>query len=70
MPTDGPCVFTGKAAIYYGKEAFFDDETGHVLVKNQPLAICDKTAAALANLNRNDIYISDSTFHYDGGGCC
>jgi SAM-dependent methyltransferase len=70
MPTDGPCVFTGKAAIYYGKEAFFDDEAGHVLVKNQPLAICDKTAAALANLNRNDIYISDSTFHYDGGGCC
>ena len=70
MPTDGPCVFTGKAAIYYGKEAFFDDEAGHVLVKNQPLAICDKTAAALANLNLNDIYISDSTFHYDGGGCC
>ena len=47
MPTDGPCVFTGKAAIYYGKEAFFDDEAGHVLVKNQPLAICDKTAAGL-----------------------
>ncbi|MDG1309245.1 MAG: arsenosugar biosynthesis arsenite methyltransferase ArsM [Flavobacteriaceae bacterium] len=70
MPADGPCVFTGKAAIFYGKEDFFDDKAGHVLVKNQPLAICDKTAAALANLNRNDIYISDSTFHYDGGGCC
>jgi SAM-dependent methyltransferase len=70
MPTDGPCVFTGKAAIFYGKEDFFDDKAGHVLVKNQPLAICDKTAAALANLNRNDIYISESTFHYDGGGCC
>ena len=70
MPADGPCVFTGKAAIYYGKESFFDDKAGHVLVKNQPLAICDKTAAALKNLNRNDIYISESTFHYDGGGCC
>jgi SAM-dependent methyltransferase len=70
MPTDGPCVFTGKAAIFYGKEDFFDDKAGHILVKNQPLAICDKTAAALANLNRNDIYISESTFHYDGGGCC
>ena len=70
MPTDGPCVFTGKAAIYYGKEAFFDDKAGHVLVKNQPLAICYKTAASLTNLNRNDIHISDSTFHYDGGGCC
>ena len=70
MPKDGPCVFTGKAAIFYGKDDFFDDKAGHVLVKNQPLAICDKTAAALANLNRNDIYISESTFHYDGGGCC
>ena len=70
MSADGPCVFTGKAAIFYGKEDFFDDKAGHVLVKNQPLAICDKTAAALANLNRNDIYISESTFHYDGGGCC
>ena len=70
MPADGPCIFTGKAAIFYGKEDFFDDKAGHILVKNQPLAICDKTAAALANLNRNDIYISESTFHYDGGGCC
>jgi len=70
MPADGPCVFTGKAAIFYGKEDFFDDKAGHILVKNQPLAICDKTAATLANLNRNDIYISESTFHYDGGGCC
>lgn len=70
MPADGPCIFTGKAAIFYGKDAFFDDKAGHVLVKNQPLAICDKTAEALQNLNRNDIYISDSTFHYDGGGCC
>jgi SAM-dependent methyltransferase len=70
MPEDGPCVFTGKAAIYYGSEAYFDDKKGHILLKNQPLAICDKTAAALASLQRNDIYISPSTYHYDGGGCC
>jgi SAM-dependent methyltransferase len=70
MPSDGPCVFTGKAAIYYGTEDYFDDKAGHVLLKNQPLAICDKTAAALQALNRNDIYFSESTFHYDGGGCC
>lgn len=70
MPADGPCVFTGKAAIYYGKEDYFDDQNGHVLLKNQPLAVCDKTAAALASINRNDIYISESTFHYNGGGCC
>ena len=70
MPADGPCIFTGKAAIFYGKEDYLDDKAGHVLLKNQPLAICDKTATALSNLNRNDIYISESTFHYDGGGCC
>lgn len=70
MPEDGPCVFTGKAAIYYGKEASFDDSKGHFLLKNQPLAVCDKTAAALVNLGRSDIYISESTFHYNGGGCC
>ncbi len=70
MPVDGPCVFTGKTAIYYGKEDYFDDKKGHVLMKNQPLAICDKTAKAIASLNRNDIFISESTFHYNGGGCC
>jgi len=70
MPGDGPCIFTGKAAIYYGDEAFLDDKKGHVLLKNQPLAICDKTAGALASLGRDDIFISESTFHYDGGGCC
>lgn len=70
MPVDGPCVFTGKAAIYYGDQEYFDDKAGHTLIPNQPLAICDKTAASLASLNRNDIFISESTFHYDGGGCC
>ena len=70
MPADGPCIFTGKAAIYYGEEDYFDDKVGHVLLKNQPLAICDKTAGALASLGRDDIFISESTFHYDGGGCC
>lgn len=70
MPADGPCIFTGKAAIYYGEEDFFDDKLGHILLKNQPLAICDKTAGALAALGRDDIFISESTYHYDGGGCC
>lgn len=70
MPADGPCVFTGKAAIYFGSENYFDDKKGHVLMKNQPLAVCDKTAATLGSLGRKDIFISESTFHYNGGGCC
>lgn len=67
---DGPCVFTGKTAIYYGDEELFDDNAGHTLIQQMPLAICDKTATALGSLNRNDIHISESTFFYDGGGCC
>ena len=70
MPADGPCVFTGKTAIYYGNETHFDDQKGHILVPNQPLAVCDKTAGALAALGRDDIFISASTYFYDGGGCC
>jgi len=69
MPEDGPCVFTGKTAIYFGGEPYLDDKKGHVLIQNQPLAICDKTAAALAKVS-DEIHISESTWHYDGGGCC
>ncbi len=70
MPPDGPCIFTGKTAIYYGAEDNFDDHKGHLLLPNQPLAVCDKTAGNLAKLKRDDIYISGSTWFYDGGGCC
>jgi len=70
MPKDGPCIFTGKTAIYYGNEEYFDDGNGHTLLPNQPLAVCDKTADALAGLNKSDIFISGSTYFYDGGGSC
>ncbi len=70
MPADGPCIFTGKTAIYFGDNDHFDDHKGHVLLPNQPLAVCDKTAGALAALGRDDIFISPSTYFYDGGGCC
>jgi len=70
MPEDGACVFTGKTAIYYGDDELFDDNKGHILLQNQPLAICNKTAGDLAALERDDIFISESTYFYDGGGCC
>ena len=70
MPADGPCIFTGKAAIYFGDDDYVNDNAGHILLKNQPLAVCDKTAANLDALGRDDIFISESTYHYDGGGCC
>lgn len=67
---DGPCIFTGKTAILFGKEKYFDDGNGHFLQNNMPLAICDKTAGQLAALGRDDIFISESTWFYDGGGSC
>ena len=70
MPADGPCVFTGQTAIYFGDDENFDDRKGHNLTQNQPLAVCDKTARALAALGRQDIHITGSTYFYDGGGCC
>ncbi len=70
MPADGPCVFTGRTAIYFGNDDLFDDGKGHVMSPNQPLAVCDKTAAALLAMWRDDLYVSPSTWFYDGGGCC
>ena len=54
----------------YGEDTHFDDQKGHILLPNQPLSICDKTAAALAALGRDDIFISESTYFYSGGGGC
>jgi len=70
MPEDGPCVFTGKSAIYVGKDELFDDGKGHLMTANQPISVCDKTAADLESLGRDDIFITPSTYFYDGGGCC
>ncbi|MEO6046200.1 MAG: arsenosugar biosynthesis arsenite methyltransferase ArsM [Candidatus Kapaibacterium sp.] len=69
IPADGPCIFTGRTAIYFG-DGMFDDGNGHMMAFNQPLAVCDKTAAALEKLGREDLLITGSTYFYDGGGCC
>lgn len=70
MPANGPCVFTGRTAIYLGEAEIFDDGDGHIMTYNQPIAVCDKTAGNLAALNNPDLFISESTHFYDGGGCC
>ena len=69
VPADGPCVFTGRTAIYFGDDEYFDDTNGHLLQRNQPLAVCDKTADNLSEMN-SEILITPSTFFYGGGGCC
>lgn len=70
IPPDGACIFTGKTAIYAGKGEFFDDQSGHILQRGIPVAVCDKTAEKLAVVNSEEIIITDSTWYYDGGGCC
>lgn len=70
IPDDGACIFTGKTAIYTGTESVFDDQAGHILQQGVPAAVCDKTALNLATLHPEDIQITDSTWHYKGGGCC
>ncbi len=70
IPEDGACIFTGKTAIYAGTESLFDDSAGHLLQRGIPAAVCDKTAAKFAALKPGKIMITDSTWHYSGGGCC
>ena len=70
IPDDGACIFTGKTAIYAGTESFFDDSAGHVLQQGIPAAVCDKTAAKLAGLMPTEVIVTNSTWHYTGGGCC
>jgi len=70
IPSDGACIFTGRTAIYVGTETSFDDGAGHVLLRDMPMPVCDKTANKLAMLGRADIVVTTSTFHYRGGGCC
>jgi len=70
IPADGACIFTGRTAIYVGPQETFDDGAGHVLPRDMPMPVCDKTAAKLSALERPDIVVTESTFHYRGGGCC
>jgi ubiquinone/menaquinone biosynthesis C-methylase UbiE len=67
---DGVCIFTGKMAVYSGAQEAFDDRAGHIMLRGIPLAVCDKTAGKLGAGFPDEILITDSTWHYDGGGCC
>lgn len=70
VPEDGPCIFSGKTAIYFGSRETYSDGKGHTLLRNQPLGICDKTAELFQSMGLSDLLVTDSTYFYDGGGCC
>jgi SAM-dependent methyltransferase len=70
IPGDGACIFTGKTAIYRGSEATWSDGEGHTFERGVPLSVCDKTARQLADQFPEDIVVTESTWHYQGDGCC
>jgi ubiquinone/menaquinone biosynthesis C-methylase UbiE len=70
VPEDGACIFTGKAAIYHGPDCALDDGAGHILPKGLPVGICDKTAAKFVAQFSDLVQVTESTWHYSGGGCC
>ncbi len=70
VPADGACIFTGRTATYTGPDAAFDDGKGHVLRRNMPNSVCDKTANALSSIDHQHLLVTESTWHYAGGGCC
>jgi len=40
------------------------------MARDQPLAVCEKTAGQLEALGRDDLFVTSPTWFYDGGGCC
>ncbi len=70
VPADGACIFAGETVIYSGAEAAYDDGKGHLIQRDVPLPVCQKTAGNLRALNRPDLFITKPTYHYAGGGCC
>jgi hypothetical protein len=70
VPPDGPCIFTGQTAVYVGPDELFDDGRGHLMQRDLPLGVCAKTAKALTALAREDLILTQPTWHYDGNGCC
>jgi SAM-dependent methyltransferase len=64
---DGPAIFSGRMAIYGGKDEAYRDESGTVLSRGIPAPVSDAAARRLA---RNaEIVVTGSTYHATGG-CC
>jgi SAM-dependent methyltransferase len=70
IPSDGACIFTGKTAIYSGNQEFLDDRAGHILHRGNPSSVCDKTATKMGLQFPQEVMVTGSTWHYNGGGCC
>jgi SAM-dependent methyltransferase len=49
LPESGPCKYTGKFAVHTGPFLEMQDDDSHIYSAGEPLEICDKTAAVLAD---------------------
>ena len=69
-PRDVTRTCTVRATPSSGFAVLQVSPQGHVLQRDLPLGVCDKTAAALAALGRAELIVTESTWHYPGDGCC
>ena len=58
------------AARAVGEQEVFDDGRGHVIARDVPLSVCRKTARVFRAMERDDLIVTEPTWHYAGGGCC
>jgi hypothetical protein len=63
-------VYDGVPDYTAETRSIHDDGAGHVLRRDLPLPVCDKTARRLESLGRDDLLVTGPTWFYDGGGCC
>lgn len=65
-PSGGAKVFTGRCAIYLGKETSIRD--GFAFAAGTPVPVSDEVATALAA--DPDFLVTESTYHARSAGCC
>jgi ubiquinone/menaquinone biosynthesis C-methylase UbiE len=65
----GPRVYCGETLLYFGRERLYDDE-GRVVVREIPQDVSHKTAEYFRGLKREDLYVTEPTYHYSGSAAC
>ncbi|MGD9829483.1 MAG: arsenosugar biosynthesis arsenite methyltransferase ArsM [Hyphomicrobiaceae bacterium] len=71
VPADGPTIYAGQTAIYFGRQAAFHDGNGIHLPSNQPMPVSLQDGARLKSLGRSDLYVTDVSWtHAAAAKCC
>lgn len=64
VPPDGASVFRGETLLYFGTKELLDSGEGHVLWRNIPLPVSQKTADEFRKNPREGVTVTEPTFHY------